>query len=151
MKGFMKKDLKINRDKLLKLIGFFDEAMTELDSLKKEPKEKVISSRDRYVLEQLFYRSAMISIDICFHLAASLKGRIPDTYKGCFQILAEEGIINIEMKNRLLELAGLRNLIAHVYWNIDYERLYDFLNNLESLKKFRSLILQLAMQTSIQS
>ncbi len=151
MKGFMKKDLKINRDKLLKLIGFFDEAMTELDSLKKEPKEKVISSRDRYVLEQLFYRIAMISIDICFHLAASLKGRIPDTYKGCFQILAEEGIINIEMKNRLVELAGLRNLIAHVYWNIDYGRLYDFLDDLEQLKEFRAVIIDLVRQHSSNS
>ena len=89
----------------------------------------------RFALEQLFYRLAMSAIDICFHLVAKRKAKVPDTYKNCFQHLLEEGLIDVETKQKLTELAGLRNLIAHVYWELDYERLYDYLDELESLER----------------
>ncbi len=139
----MKKDLELNRDKILKLIGLFDEAMTELSLLKTEPKEKIITTRDKYVLEQLFYRIAMISIDLCFHITASLCGKVPDTYKGCFKILAENRIISPELEKKLGQLASLRNLIAHVYWDLDYEKLYNYLNHLDTLNAFKKSILKL--------
>ncbi len=48
-------------------------------AMKKEHKEKCLSSRERFALEQLFYRLAMTTIDICFHIVAGRKGnkRLP--------------------------------------------------------------------------
>ena len=139
----MKKDLTLNRDKLFKLLSLFDEAFYELKSLKEKPKADVISSKDRFILEHLFYRLSMIAIDICFHIVAKLRGKVPSTYKNCFQNLTELGIIDISTQEKLEELSGLRNLIAHVYWNIDYGRLYDFIDQLDELKNFRQKILSL--------
>jgi len=139
----MKNDLVLNKDKLLKLIGLFDEALTELHSLKQLDKETLLKSRDKYAMEHLFYRLAMISIDICFHIASRLQRRIPETYKDCFAVLNEADIISAETKKKLAELAGLRNLIAHIYWDIDYDKLYDYLNELTQLEDFRNTILGL--------
>ena len=139
----MKKDSALNRDKLFKLIGYFDEALNGLRDIRKTPKDAVLASRDRFAMEHLFYRLAMTCIDICFHLATSIKGKVPETYKNCFQLLAEAGIIDSDTKERLSELAGLRNLIAHVYWELDYSRLYDFLEGLEALEPFREAVIRI--------
>ncbi len=53
----------------------------------------------------------------------------------------EAGIIDMEQGKRLEELAGLRNVIAHVYWDIDYARLYDFITELDSVEDFRNRIM----------
>ena len=132
----------LNKDKILRLLGLFDEAFDGLMTIKKEPKEEILSSRERFALEQLFYRLAMTAIDICFHIVARCKGKVPDTYKNCFQHLLEEGLIDANTKQKLSELAGLRNLIAHVYWELDHERLYDYLDELESLEVFRQMVLK---------
>jgi len=139
----MKNDLVLNKDKILKLIGLFDEALTELYSLKQIDKDTLLKSRDKYAMEHLFYRLAMISIDICFHIASRLQRRVPETYKDCFSVLNEAGIISTATKRKLAELAGLRNLIAHVYWDIDYDKLYNYLNKLTQLENFRNTVLNL--------
>jgi len=139
----MKIGLGLNKDRLLKLIGIFDEAHDGLLSLKDIPKEKVLSSRDRYVLEHLFYRLAMSTIDMCFHLPTRVGGKVPDTYKKCFDILFEHGIIDRSTRDLLGELAGLRNLIAHVYWELDYELLYDYIEQVPKLVAFRDAVIHL--------
>ncbi len=139
----MKKDLGLNRDKILKLIGFLDEALRELNSLGGKEKGQVVSSRDRFALENLFYRLSMVCIDICFHVASKIGGKVPDSYRGCFRQLVEAGIIDMEHGKRLEELAGLRNVIAHVYWDIDYARLYDFISELGTVEEFKNRIIAL--------
>ncbi len=134
--------MELNKNKIFKLLSLFDEAFDGLMAIKREPKEKILSSRERFALEQLFYRLAMTTIDICFHIVARRKGKVPDTYKNCFQHLLEEGLIDAKTKQKLAELAGLRNLIAHVYWELDDERLYDYLDELESLAGFRQMVLK---------
>lgn len=139
----MKKDLELNRDKILKLVGIMDEALRELKFLGSKDKGQVVSSRDRFALENLFYRLSMVCIDICFHVASKIKGRVPDSYRGCFRQLVEAGIIDLEQGRRLEDLAGLRNFLAHVYWDIDYARLYDFISELDSIEDFKNRIIAL--------
>ncbi len=137
----MQRGSAFNRDKLLKLLGLFDEALTELMAMRNLDREQLISSRDRYAMEQLFYRIGMVSIDICFHIASALSMRVPDTYRDCFVVLMEAGVIEGDLGRRMEELAGLRNFIAHIYWDIDYGMLYDFLERLEPLEGFREAVL----------
>lgn len=138
----MRKDSGLNVDRLLKLLGLLDEALKELKDLRKVDRNTLLTSRDRFAMEQLFYRAGMISIDICFHLAAFKGSRVPETYRDCFSVLMEAGVIDADLKHYLSELAGLRNFLAHVYWDIDYERLYGFLEELEPLERFRDAVLQ---------
>jgi uncharacterized protein YutE (UPF0331/DUF86 family) len=52
-------------------------------------------------------------------------------------------ILDPGLAEKLDELAGLRNIIAHAYWSIDYGLLYDFLSELEEIKRFRNEIFAL--------
>ncbi len=94
-------------------------------------------------MEDLFYRLSMASIDACFHLVARLKGVVPDTYKACFIDLVTSGLISQELADKLKELSGLRNVIAHAYWGVDHAQLYGFIHELPELKKFRDIVVQM--------
>ncbi|MEA2084483.1 MAG: DUF86 domain-containing protein [Thermodesulfobacteriota bacterium] len=133
----------LNRDKVLRLLGILDEALAELVNIRRIEKADVLSSRDRFALEDLFYRLGMAAIDICFHVAAKSGGKVPGTYKDCFAELVSLGFLDPALADKLKELAGLRNVIAHMYWDVDYSQLYDFLSDLECVQDFRGMVLKL--------
>ena len=139
----MKNVSMINKDKLLRFIGILDETLGELKAISELDKAQVLSSRDRFAMENLFYRLAMVCIDMCFHVVAKKAGSVPGTYRECFGELVTLGILDPGLAGKLDELAGLRNVIAHAYWSIDYGLLYDFLGELEEIKRFRNEILAL--------
>ena len=94
-------------------------------------------------MENLFYRLAMACIDMCFYVVAKKAGRVPGTYRECFGELVTLGILDPGLAGKLDKLVGLRNVIAHAYWSMDYGLLYDFLSELEEIKRFRDEILAL--------
>ena len=140
----MRNGLKLNRDKILRLIAHLDEALGELEAISHLDRAKVIATRDRFAMEQLFYRVAMICIDLCYHLISRSSGTVPETYRGCFAEMVTKGMIPEELGKELENLAGLRNIIAHAYIPVDYGRLYDYLNCLGQIKKFREIVLDMA-------
>jgi len=63
--------------------------------------------------------------------------KIPDEYAACFRILADAGIIEENLSVNLQKMARFRNLLIHMYWKIDYEMLYNTIqNDLKDLKAF---------------
>jgi uncharacterized protein YutE (UPF0331/DUF86 family) len=89
------------------------------------------------------YPMAMVCIGLCFDIVAKKAGSDPDTYRECFGELVTLEILDPELAGKLDELAGLRNVIAHAHWSMDYGLLYDFLSELEEIKRFRNEILAL--------
>ncbi len=136
--------LKLNRDKIFRLVSHLDEALDELEAIAMIDKAKVMASRDRFAMEQLFYRTAMICIDLCYHIVSKTGGTVPETYRGCFAQMVAQDIIPEDVGQKLEKLAGLRNIIAHSYVSIDYGRLYDYIKHLQSVRQFRNAMLSLA-------
>ena len=61
-----------------------------------------------------------------------------------FYILNEEKIIPAELTAKMVGLVGFRNIVAHDYEKIDYDIVYDILQNrLEDIKKFLTKLLNL--------
>jgi len=51
---------------------------------------------------------------------------VPKTYGEAFSVLADRGILERSLADRLRAAAGLRNLIAHRYGILDPARLFEF-------------------------
>ena len=51
----------------------------------------------------------------------------PEDYAACFARVAEAGLISQPLAERLQQMARFRNLLVHMYWRIDYQRVYDIL------------------------
>lgn len=84
------------------------------------------------------------ALALCFHISARRLKRVPEDYAGCFVGLAEAGIISTDLSTRLQQMARFRNLLVHVYWTIDYGRVFDVLDkDLDDLRAFSRAVASL--------
>lgn len=65
------------------------------------------------------------AIGLATHWLADEGAMVPDTYGDAFLALADRGIIDAALGERLRAAAGLRNLVAHQYGVLDFARVYD--------------------------
>lgn len=79
---------------------------------------------EHYKLERLFELLVMVSTDILFHQLTE-QDIAPSSYRDAFRLAAEYGILPEELADRLQPAASMRNIIVHMYENIDYEILRD--------------------------
>lgn len=49
------------------------------------------------------------------------RGIVPGTYRDAFRRAGEEGLIPADLAASLADAAGLRNVLVHLYEDIDYE------------------------------
>lgn len=64
------------------------------------------------------------TIGLATHWLADEGVTVPDTYGDVFSALAERGIIDAALGDRLRAAAGLRNLVAHQYGVLDFTRVH---------------------------
>ena len=78
------------------------------------------------------------ALSICNHINAKISKKVPETYADCFIILGDSGVISSELAERLAKMAKFRNMLIHIYWEIDDARVYDIIN--EDLNDLRMYI-----------
>ena len=101
-----------------------------LDELKKD--------RDK---RNMVLHAMLVSIQAAIDVATGLivkegLGK-PTTYRETFEILAHAGLIPEELAEELSDLAGFRNVLVHIYWQLDLDQVYGVLqNDLKTQKSF---------------
>lgn len=78
---------------------------------------------DPYRRRHLVQTCAQLCIDLANHVIAAEGHRVPRDYGDAFRILAEVGVLDDALAERMVALAGVRNLIVHLYAEVDDERL----------------------------
>lgn len=80
-------------------------------------------------------------IDICHHIVARIAGKVPDEYGECFLILKDMGYINPEYAIKLKSMAGFRNVLIHLYHEVDDKQVCKHLkDDLWVIEKFLEVI-----------
>ncbi len=82
-------------------------------------------NQDPYRRRHLIQTAAQICIDVANHVIASEGLRVPQDYGDAFQVLAEAKVLDSGLAERLVSLAGARNLIVHLYAEVDDDRLAE--------------------------
>ena len=91
----------------------------------------------RGAVERYLYLAVQTGIDLASALVSQGNFRKPTTTAENFHILKEEKIIPAELAEKLVKMVGFRNFIVHDYGKINYDIVYDVLQNrLEDIKKF---------------
>ncbi len=128
----------LNRDLIQQRFQDIRQSLERLERIKEIPKEAFLSNQD--TLDLACYRLLVAIeavIQICFHVCARQLQRVPEEYAEGFAILGEAGIIPPQLSRNLQKMARFRNLLVHLYWSVDYERLYDIIReNLDDLRQF---------------
>ena len=86
------------------------------------------------------------------HRLASQGWEAPATYARTFQVLAEHDVLDHELASRMAAAAGLRNLIAHRYAELDWALLHDVASNhIEDLLRFCDVLAAAAVDEADRS
>ena len=134
--------LSLNPDLIRARCVEIDASLARLEEFQCLSRDQFLSSQDG--LDVACYR-LLIAIEaalaLCFHVSAKRLHQVPEEYAGCFSTLEHAGLIPADLSSRLQQMARFRNLLVHVYWKIDYGRVYEVIaTRLDDLRAFRAAI-----------
>lgn len=114
-----------------------------LERYKKYSQQEIANDIDiRGASERYLYLVVQATIDLAEAVIAYRNYRKPDTLSEAFYILNEEGIISSELTDKMVGMAGFRNVIAHDYEKINYEKVYEVLHGgLRDIEEFISVVI----------
>ena len=82
------------------------------------------------------------TLAVANHIVASEGYRSPADYADAFRVLTERGVVNRDLGVRLEAMARFRNLLVHVYAEVDDERVHRYLGeDLADLDAFVAAVL----------
>ena len=122
---------KVNLDLLRQRAQAIRQAIKVLAEYGKLPLQEFLA--DQTVVDASKYRLLVrlrrieAATSISTHLAVRLIERSPDSYAQCFEALAWTGILPQELAANLGQMARFRNLLVHVYAEVDDERVWKVL------------------------
>ena len=91
--------------------------------------------------ERNFQVTIQAALDIASLILADQSVDIPTEYSSLFPKLAEIGAIPAEFAQRLVGLAKFRNVLVHLYMEVDSKRIYAYIqNNLDDFELFARYI-----------
>ena len=115
---------------------------------KKYTQEQIEKNVDiRGMVERYLYLACQSAIDLAEATIAFKGFRKPTTLSESFYILNEEKIISDDLTEKMVKMTGFRNVIAHEYTKINYDIVYDILQN--RLEDFEDLIKQIKQKLRI--
>ncbi|OQX51362.1 MAG: hypothetical protein B5M54_11020 [Candidatus Aminicenantes bacterium 4484_214] len=129
---------RFNIDRIRYLIGEINSAFYKLEKIRKISKEEFLKSQEK--IDSSKYNLIIIiegAIDICNHIVARAGGRAPTDYGDCFAILGELEILSPELVEKLKKMAKFRNLLVHLYWKVDNQRVFNIIQkDINDIKLF---------------
>jgi len=146
--GLMK-ERKINIQRVDTFLKNLKEAITEIQRFISQVKniEEFISpaQKDLRNLSVHHLRIALeLVLDISRHIIAVKGFGIADLEtENIIDILGKNGVIPYEFSKKIRGMAGMKNVIVHVYWNLDYEKIFNMLkDHLSDFEEFAQYILK---------
>lgn len=115
-----------------------EDNVAELRKMKSEylPEEVKSDKTKEWALRYGLLESIQIVIDLSCHLAVHHNLGNAETYSDCIELLGKYDIIGKELEERLVGMAGLRNILVHEYVAVDVDRLMEMLEHLDDFTAF---------------
>lgn len=131
-------------EKAKRLLGVLADALADLTRYRREvTREQLASSRDaQHMVLHALYVAVQAAVDLAMHLGADAGLPQAATYQDAFRRLGEAKLIEEGLAQRLAGWAGFRNVLAHSYAIVDFDRVFEALGEVQDLEKFAALISQ---------
>lgn len=138
LEAFVMANPEIDRDRVTELLRLINEDVQALREKARVSKQVYVRSRDlQAIVERRLQTATEGAISIGNHLVARLGLRAPQDYADLFRVLGQAQVLPWPLAEQMMDMARFRNLLVHVYWAIDHERVYDGLpGRIASLQEF---------------
>jgi len=118
-----------------------EELVEDLEEVLEKGEESYLANPGlRAMAERWLELAIQICIDLGTQVLAERPGPTPNRYAEVFKILGDEGSISKELADRLAEAAKQRNLLVHLYLDIDDAKVFKSLSHLDDLRQFGAFV-----------
>lgn len=123
----------------------FDRRLAKLEALLRDLRSLSENERTRFLAdrglqaqaERWLQLSAESAIDLAHHLIADRGWKTPASYREAFEILRAERVLDAQLSEQMQGWAGLRNILTHLYLEVDHSRLHEILaGELDQLERY---------------
>jgi uncharacterized protein YutE (UPF0331/DUF86 family) len=127
-----------------------EQTIADLRGIATMPAKALVADRALQAQAERWTQVAVeASIDLANHLIAARGWTTPATYRDAFRILAQHGVIDDAAAQKMAGWAGLRNIIVHLYLDVDHVRLHEVLvNELDDLLEFAAALARTISRSS---
>lgn len=84
--------------------------------------------------------AVQICVDIGTQMVMERSVRAPESYADVFKVMAEAGLLPAELSVRLGAAAKQRNLLVHLYLEINDRAVFSSLESLDDLRQFGEIV-----------
>jgi uncharacterized protein YutE (UPF0331/DUF86 family) len=128
----------VDRDRVSELLRLISDDLQIVREKSRVSKGDYLDSRDlQAIVERRLQTATESAINIGNHMTARLGFRPPQDYADVFRILGENQVLPRDLADTMMDLAKFRNLLVHVYWAIDHQRVFESLpGRLATLEEF---------------
>lgn len=117
----------IDRSRVTRFVSLVREYVNELRALQIEKMtfETYRADKQTRALSEHYLRLAIeATLDLGRHVLVKSGLGVPDDYRDVGKLLREKGIVPYELGHTLEQMAGMRNVLVHLYWDINYTKIY---------------------------
>jgi uncharacterized protein YutE (UPF0331/DUF86 family) len=107
----------VAREVLLRKLAYLRLLLRDLSAFEGATQAEV--EAQHYVVERIIELMVGVASDLLFHLLAE-RGLQPSSYREAFKLAGREGMLTVELAEQLQLAAGMRNILVHMYEEIDY-------------------------------
>jgi uncharacterized protein YutE (UPF0331/DUF86 family) len=139
------------RPSFLKRMERFNKGLEILEELRNYEIDKFLTDLKLLsIAERNIQVCTEFIVDFSSYILSKLKVEIPDTYREIIRKVREEGIIDENLEKKLQGIVGLRNIIVHMYADIDAEIIYDNLEDIiQTLREAAAKLLEFSKAKNI--
>jgi|UniRef100_A0A7C1CF22 Uncharacterized conserved protein len=139
------------RPSFLKRMERFNKGLEILEELRNYEIDKFLTDLKLLsIAERNIQVCTEFIVDFSSYILSKLKVEVPDTYREIIRKVREEGIIDENLEKKLQGIVGLRNIIVHMYADIDAEIIYDNLEDIiQTLREAAAKLLEFSKAKNI--
>lgn len=129
----------VDRTTLARRLRALEGLERKLAASAKIPEKEFVEEEGTHdLIERYLHLAVDCLVDIANHILAGRPLKAPESYREAFSLLAREGLIAPELARRLEGWAGFRNVLVHLYLDIDHRRAWQAIQqDLGDLAEFR--------------
>ncbi len=132
----------VDRDVFDRRLGKLEELMRDLRALSRTDRATFLADRGlRAQGERWLQLAAECALDLAHHLIAERGWKTPTSYREAFEVLRAERVLDARLAERMQGWAGLRNVLTHLYLEVDHGRLHEILTGeLDDLERYAAAL-----------
>jgi uncharacterized protein YutE (UPF0331/DUF86 family) len=111
-----------------KKLAFIETCVRELRTLAR-PERIADDLREERFVEHTLQLAIQAALDVGSHVVSDDRLGEPDTNRDVFRLLGRAGVVSVDLASRLEQMAGFRNVVVHLYQDVDLGIVRDVVDN----------------------